>query len=69
VQSSNGQIRILAHLIHLPEQTHIWVDRMDRALSDQLTVESEAAQKIGSDFSVRLANGETRPFSVARVTH
>ncbi len=69
VQSGNGQIRILAHLIHLPEQTHIWVDRMDRALPDQLTVESEAAQKIAGDFSVRVAAGETRPFSSARVTH
>jgi DNA-binding winged helix-turn-helix (wHTH) protein/TolB-like protein len=69
VQSSNGQIRILAHLIHLPEQTHIWVDRLDRTLADQLTVESEAAQKIGSDFSVRVAAGDTRPFSAARATH
>jgi DNA-binding winged helix-turn-helix (wHTH) protein/TolB-like protein len=69
VQSSNGQIRILAHLIHLPEQTHIWVDRMDRALADQLTVESEAAQRIAGDFSARVAAGDTRPFSPARVTH
>lgn len=69
VQSSNGQIRILAHLIHLPEQTHIWVARMDRTLADQLTVESEAAQKIAGDFSVRVAAGETRPISATRVTH
>jgi DNA-binding winged helix-turn-helix (wHTH) protein/TolB-like protein len=69
VQSSNGQIRILAHLIHLPEQTHVWVDRMDLSLSDQLAVESDAAQKIAGDFSVRLAAGDTRPFSPARPTH
>jgi DNA-binding winged helix-turn-helix (wHTH) protein/TolB-like protein len=51
VQRSGSQTRILAHLIRLPDQTHLWVDRMDRTRADSLGVESEAAQKIGTDFS------------------
>jgi TolB-like protein len=51
VQRSGSQTRILAHLIRLPDQTHLWVDRMDRTSADSLGVESEAAQKIGTDFS------------------
>ncbi|HYL91711.1 MAG TPA: hypothetical protein VEW69_00995, partial [Alphaproteobacteria bacterium] len=55
VQAHDGQVRILAHLIHLPEQTHIWVARMDRTLADPLSLESDAAQKIASDFSARVS--------------
>jgi DNA-binding winged helix-turn-helix (wHTH) protein/TolB-like protein len=49
-----GQIRILAHLIRLPAQTHLWVVRTDRALADPLGIESEVAEKIGSEFSSRV---------------
>jgi DNA-binding winged helix-turn-helix (wHTH) protein/TolB-like protein len=58
VQANNGQIRILAHLIHLPEQTHVWVVRLDRALVDPLTIESEVAQEIANQFSARVAAGD-----------
>lgn len=54
VQSANDKTRILAHLIRLPDQTHIWVDRVDTSLADPLAGEAEAAQKIASDFSQRL---------------
>src|ERR1700735_198146 len=54
LQSSGAQVRILAHLIRLPDQTHLWVARMDRQVSDPLSVESEAAQKFGAEFSERL---------------
>jgi DNA-binding winged helix-turn-helix (wHTH) protein/TolB-like protein len=43
VQSNGSQTRVLAHLIRLPEQTHLWVARMDRTISDPLSVESELA--------------------------
>ena len=55
VQLSGSQVRILAHLIHLPEQTHVWVARMDRATDDPLAVESEVAQNIAAQFSPRIA--------------
>jgi TolB-like protein len=55
VQTIGSGTRILAHLIRLPDQTHLWVARMDRSLTDPLSVETEAAQKIASDFSLRIA--------------
>jgi DNA-binding winged helix-turn-helix (wHTH) protein/TolB-like protein len=53
VQSNSGQTRVLAHLIRLPDQTHIWVARMDRAAVN-LDVESEIAHKIAAEFSPRV---------------
>jgi TolB-like protein len=44
----------LAHLIRLPDQTHLWVARMDRPVADSLSVESEAAQRVGAEFSERV---------------
>lgn len=54
VQSNGAQVRILAHLIRLPDQTHIWVARMDRTLADPLSLESDAASKIAAEFSTRI---------------
>lgn len=59
VQTSGAQTRILAHLIRLPDQTHLWVARMDRSLADPLGVESEAAQKIAAEFSQRVVADST----------
>lgn len=57
VQSNGAQLRILAHLIRLPGQTHIWVARMDRPLVDPLSLESELARKVADEFSQRLMPG------------
>jgi DNA-binding winged helix-turn-helix (wHTH) protein/TolB-like protein len=54
VQNNAGQTRILAHLIRLPDQTHLWVVRADRTVGDPLGVESEVAQKIAAEFSPRV---------------
>jgi len=54
VQQSGGRVRILAHLIRLPEQTHLWVTRVERALDDPLTVESDVARRISSEFFAKL---------------
>jgi DNA-binding winged helix-turn-helix (wHTH) protein/TolB-like protein len=54
VQGGGGQTRVLIHLIRLPDQTHLWVVRIDRPLTDPLTVESDAAQKVAAEFSSRL---------------
>lgn len=55
VQSIGSQTRILAHLIRMPDQTHIWVARIDRSLVDPPAVESDIAQKIATEFSSRVA--------------
>jgi DNA-binding winged helix-turn-helix (wHTH) protein/TolB-like protein len=55
VQADGSQTRILAHLIRMPDQTHLWVARMDRSIQDPLGVESDAAQKIAAAFADRVA--------------
>jgi len=54
VQSNHGQVRILAHLIRLPDLTHVSVVRTDRTLGDPLGVQSEVAEKIAAEFSPRI---------------
>ena len=56
VQNNGAQSRILIHLIRLPDQKHLWVARLDRTItdSDSLQLESEAAQKVGAEFSERI---------------
>lgn len=61
VQSDGEQTRILAHLIRLPDQEHLWVARMDRAQGNVLDVEAESAQKIASEFSWRVVKDATGP--------
>lgn len=64
VQADGAQTRVLAHLIRMPDQTHLWVVRVERPLGDRLRVESDLAQQIGEQFSPRLAaeaGGRTLP--------
>lgn len=64
VQSNGAQVRILAHLIRLPDQTHIWVARMDRTLEHPLSLESEGAHKIAVEFSPRVLADPSRASSL-----
>jgi len=61
VQSDGAQTRILAHLIRLPDQKHLWVVRVDRDASDALAVEAEIAQKVASEFAWRVERDSTGP--------
>jgi len=65
VQSNNGgQVRVLAHLIRLRDQTHIWVVRTDRPLTDPLALESGVAQAIAAEFSPRISSNLYLPSSL-----
>lgn len=56
IQNNGDKTRILAHLIRLPEQTHMKVMRMeDRTLTEFLSAETEVAQTIADQFSSRVA--------------
>lgn len=55
VQSNGDQVRILAHLIRLSDQTHIWVVRLDRPVTDKMGLTSEAAREIAVKFSARMS--------------
>lgn len=61
VQSNGTQTRILAHLIRLPDQKHLWVVRMDRDAADPLAVEAEMASKVAADFAWRVERDSTGP--------
>lgn len=54
VQTAGAQTRVLAHLIRLPEQSHLWVSRTDGAFSDLLSSESAVAQRVGNQFAWRI---------------
>jgi DNA-binding winged helix-turn-helix (wHTH) protein/TolB-like protein len=54
VQTNGAQTRILAHLIRLPDQTHLWVARLDRSSADPLSQELDSAQSIAAQFSPRI---------------
>ena len=69
VQTNDTHVRILAHLIRLPEQTHIWVVRMDRPLADPLSLESEAAGKIATELSARMSANPGRAASFSAASH
>jgi DNA-binding winged helix-turn-helix (wHTH) protein/TolB-like protein len=61
VQSNGPQTRILAHLIRLPDQKHLWVVRLDRDARDLLAVETEIANKVAADFAWRVENDAAGP--------
>jgi DNA-binding winged helix-turn-helix (wHTH) protein/TolB-like protein len=54
LQSNGSQVRILAHLIRMPAQTHVTVTRTEQTLGDPLALELETAQGIADKFSVRV---------------
>jgi len=69
VQSNGAQVRILAHLIRLPDQTHIWVVRLDRPLIDKLGVASAAAHQIATEFSARMSTDPDRATSFSSASN
>jgi DNA-binding winged helix-turn-helix (wHTH) protein/TolB-like protein len=60
VQGSGSQTRILAHLIRMPEQSHVWVVRLEQPFDDLFTLESTAARDIATEFSSKLADPALR---------
>jgi DNA-binding winged helix-turn-helix (wHTH) protein/TolB-like protein len=63
VQRNASHIRVLAHLIRLPEQTHLWVVRADRDVADPLQTENELARQIAVEFSQHL---DSKPLAATR---
>jgi DNA-binding winged helix-turn-helix (wHTH) protein/TolB-like protein len=70
IQADHDKTRILAHLIRMPEQTHVWVVRADnQTLDDPMSLETEFAQRVGDQFSSRLAAGIIRSASQPTANH
>lgn len=54
VQRNAASIRVLAHLIRLPEQTHLTAVRLECDLSDPLKAQAELAKQIAANFHRKL---------------
>lgn len=50
VQRSEAHVRVLAHLIHLPDQKHVRVSRAEFDLTEPLRQQSEIAHRIVAEF-------------------
>jgi DNA-binding winged helix-turn-helix (wHTH) protein/TolB-like protein len=55
LQQNSSRMWVLAHLIKLPEQTHLWVTRVEWAADGPLGKEPELAKRIAAEFSRQLA--------------
>jgi DNA-binding winged helix-turn-helix (wHTH) protein/TolB-like protein len=55
VQHVDSGIRILAHLIHLPDQKHLWVVRAESPAGQAAASQSVLARRIADEFSSHLA--------------
>jgi len=70
IQSDHDSTRILAHLIRMPEQVHVWVVRADhQALDNPLALETELAQRIGDQFSSRVVADAAQSASHPAASH
>jgi DNA-binding winged helix-turn-helix (wHTH) protein/TolB-like protein len=70
IQSDHDSTRILAHLIRMPEQVHVWVVRADhQALDNPLALETELAQRIGDQFSSRVVADAVQTASHPTASH
>jgi DNA-binding winged helix-turn-helix (wHTH) protein/TolB-like protein len=56
-------VRVLSHLIHLPDQTHVTVSRTDGIAAETLAATDEIAGRIARAFAPRLRNRDTGPAS------
>jgi hypothetical protein len=54
LQRDDAGLRVLAHLIHLPEQTHVAVSRTDQIADVSLSAVDGLAVKIARAFDARL---------------
>jgi DNA-binding winged helix-turn-helix (wHTH) protein/TolB-like protein len=61
VRSDSSHFFVLAHLIHLPEQTHIAVTELTCAAGYSLQQQSEIAQQIADKFSPLIARLDASP--------
>jgi DNA-binding winged helix-turn-helix (wHTH) protein/TolB-like protein len=70
IQADHDKTRILAHLIRMPEQTHVWVVRADhQSLDDPSSLETELAERIAGQFSSRIVADAIQPASHPAASH
>jgi DNA-binding winged helix-turn-helix (wHTH) protein/TolB-like protein len=65
VQRDRERVRVLAHLIRMPEQTHLRVSRTEDVPEPTLTVTDDIAGKIARAFGTTLSDPASRDSRVA----
>jgi TolB-like protein/DNA-binding winged helix-turn-helix (wHTH) protein len=60
VQRAGSGIRILAHLIRLPEQKHVWVVRQESSPEQAVQRQADVAQRIAAEFCLHLDRNAAR---------
>ena len=63
VQRAADQVRVTVELINATNDTHLWAESYDRALTDIFTVESEIAKTIADTLRAKLTGSEERMMS------
>jgi TolB-like protein len=58
VQRSANRVRVSAQLIDARNDTHVWVEKYDRDLTDVFAIQSEIAQKIADQLQAKLSPKE-----------
>jgi DNA-binding winged helix-turn-helix (wHTH) protein/TolB-like protein len=61
VQGNSSHLIVLAHLIRLPEQTHLWVARFEFAATDPIARQLELARSIARQFSAHFPRDPASP--------
>jgi len=54
VQRDGERVRVLAHLIRLPEQTHLWVTRVETGIEEPPAAPAALARRISAEFLGKL---------------
>jgi DNA-binding winged helix-turn-helix (wHTH) protein/TolB-like protein len=67
-QDGDGHVRVLAHLIRLPDQTHLSVSRTDGLRDDSLPTVDGIASRIAGNFAKRLIDLSTTSSSATPIS-
>lgn len=66
VQGSAQQLRVLVHLIRMPDQKHLLVNRWEGAAANLLNVQTEISRKVAVDFPQRIKTDSALQVSAQR---
>lgn len=66
VRREAGRVRIVAQLIQVSDETHLWAETYERDLGDILKLQSEVSQAIARQVRVKLTPREERRLAAVR---
>ncbi|HVH71555.1 MAG TPA: tetratricopeptide repeat protein, partial [Candidatus Dormibacteraeota bacterium] len=66
VRREAGRVRIIAQLIQVSDETHLWAETYERDLGDILKLQSEVSQAVAREVRVKLTPREERRLAAMR---